>query len=155
MQLHSAHVVAQNRNNQQSHTECNGELLCSSINIPYSSHHLVRLRSQVMHSFIHWTSQSFLQRNRTNQMLVYVCIHTHTHTHTHMHICCFLVTQSCPTLVTAWTVACQACLSIGFPRQEYWSGLLFPPPGNLPDPGTKFSSPALQVDSLPAEPCFT
>ena len=39
--------------------------------------------------------------------------------------------QSCPTLATPWTVACQAPLSMGFCRQEYWSGLPFPPPGNL------------------------
>ena len=47
-----------------------------------------------------------------------------------------LVAKLCPTLVTPWTVACQAPLSIGFSRQEYWSGLAFPPPGDLPDPGT-------------------
>ena len=45
--------------------------------------------------------------------------------------------------VTPWTVACQASLSVGFPRQEYWSGLPFPPPGNLPDPGIEPVSPAL------------
>ena len=45
--------------------------------------------------------------------------------------------------------ACQAPPSIGFPRQEYWSGLPFPPPGDLPDPGIEPVSPALQVDSLP------
>ena len=39
--------------------------------------------------------------------------------------------------VTSWTVTHQAPLSMGFPRQEYWSGLLFPPPGNLPDPGNE------------------
>ena len=44
--------------------------------------------------------------------------------------------------VTPWTVACQASLSVGFPRQEYWSGLPFPPPGNLPDPGVEPASPA-------------
>ena len=48
-----------------------------------------------------------------------------------------LVTQSCSTLVTPWTIAYQASLSMGFPRQEYWSGLLFPSPGGLPDPGIK------------------
>ena len=53
---------------------------------------------------------------------------------------------------TPWTVACQASLSMGFSRQEYWSGLLFPPPGDLPDPGIKPTSPALQADSLPADP---
>ena len=40
-----------------------------------------------------------------------------------------LVTKSCMILATPWTVACQAPLSMGFPRQEYWSGLTFPPPG--------------------------
>ena len=47
-----------------------------------------------------------------------------------------------------WTVACQAPLFIGFPRQEYWSGLPFTPPGDLPDSGIKPGSPALQADSL-------
>ena len=50
-----------------------------------------------------------------------------------------------------WTVACQAPLSMGFSRQEYWSGLSFPSPGDLPDPGTEPRSPALQADSLPTE----
>ena len=54
--------------------------------------------------------------------------------------------------VTPWTVACQAPLSMGFSRQEHWSGLLCPPPGNLPDPGIEPTSPALQGDSLPSEP---
>ena len=49
------------------------------------------------------------------------------------------------------TVACQAPLSMVFSRQEYWSGLPFPSPGDLPDPGTKPGSPALQTDSLPTE----
>ena len=46
------------------------------------------------------------------------------------------------------TVAHQAPLSVGFPRQEYWSGLPFPPPGDLPDPGMETVSPVWQVDSL-------
>ena len=53
----------------------------------------------------------------------------------------------CPTLVTRWTLASQASLSIGFPRQKYWSGLLFPSSGDLPNPGIELGSPALQVDS--------
>ena len=52
---------------------------------------------------------------------------------------------------TPWIVAYQAPLSMGFSRQEYWSGLPFPSPGDLPDPGIKPGSPALQVDSLPFE----
>ena len=54
--------------------------------------------------------------------------------------------------LTPCTVACQASPSTGFSRQEYWSGLMFPSPGNLPDPGMEPESPALQADSLPSEP---
>ena len=53
---------------------------------------------------------------------------------------------------TLWTVAHQAPLSMGFSRQEYWSALLSPSPGDIPDPGIKPRSPALQADSLPSEP---
>ena len=60
--------------------------------------------------------------------------------------------QSCPTLCDPWTVACQAPLSMGFSRQEHWSGLPFPSPGDLPDPGIEHGSPALQAGSLPSEP---
>ena len=59
-----------------------------------------------------------------------------------------LVSKSCPTLATPWTVACQTPLSMGFSRQEYWSGLPFPSPGDLPNPGIEPESPALQVNSL-------
>ena len=59
--------------------------------------------------------------------------------------------KSCPTLESAWTVAHLAPLSMGFPRQGHWSGLPFPSPGDLPDPGIKPGCPALQADSLPAE----
>ena len=59
-----------------------------------------------------------------------------------------LVTKSCPTLVTPWNVASQAPLSMEFSRQEYWSGLPFPSPGDLPDQGLEPRSPALQADSL-------
>ena len=58
------------------------------------------------------------------------------------------VAQSCLTLCDPWTVAYQAPLSMGFSRQEYWSGLPFPSPGDLPDPGIKPRSPTLQVDAL-------
>ena len=60
-----------------------------------------------------------------------------------------LVAKSCPTLVTPWTVACQIPLSMGFSRQEYWSGLPFPSPGDLPDPEIEPGSPALREGSLP------
>ena len=60
-----------------------------------------------------------------------------------------LVTQLCP---PPWTVAHQSPLFMGFPRQEYWRGLPFPSPGDLPNPGIKPRSPALQADSLLSEP---
>ena len=69
----------------------------------------------------------------------------------------FYRSRKCPLLScvqhfeTPWTVALQAPLSIGFSRQEYWSGLPFPSPGYLPDPGIKPGSLALQADFLPSE----
>ena len=53
---------------------------------------------------------------------------------------------------TPWTVAYQASPSMGFSRQEYWSGLPFPSPGDLPNPGIEPGSLALQTDTLPSEP---
>ena len=63
-----------------------------------------------------------------------------------------LVNKSCLTLVIPWTIAHQAPLSMGIPRQEYWHGLPFPSPGDRPDPGVETRSPALQADSLLMEP---
>ena len=62
-----------------------------------------------------------------------------------------LVAKLCPTLATPWTVAYQTPLSMGLPRQGYWSRLPFPSPGDLPNPGIKSGFPALQVGSLPTE----
>ena len=62
------------------------------------------------------------------------------------------VAQSCPLFVTPWTVAYQAPPSVGFSRQEYWSGLPCPSLGDLPNPGIEPRSPALQEDALPSEP---
>jgi len=62
-----------------------------------------------------------------------------------------LVIKLCPTLRTPWTVIFQAPLSMGFSRQEYWSGVPFPSPRDLPDPGKETGSPALQADSLQTE----
>ena len=88
-----------------------------------------------------------IQGNRTNKrhfisISIYLSIS--------ISICLFiymlavgLVTNSCLTLVTPQTVARQAPLPMGFSRQGYWSGLPFPAPGDLPDPGIKPESPAL------------
>ena len=69
------------------------------------------------------------------------------------HTCCV---PSCfshvQLFVSPRAVACRASLSMGFSRQEYWSGLPFPSPGYLPDPGIEPSSPALKADTLPSEP---
>ena len=54
--------------------------------------------------------------------------------------------------MTLWTVAHHSSLSTGFSRQEYWSELPFPSPGDLPNPGIELGSPAFQVDSLPDGP---
>ena len=62
-----------------------------------------------------------------------------------------LVVQLCLTLRDPMDCTHQAPLSMGFSRQEYCSGLPFPSPGHLPDPGIKPRSPALQADSLPSE----
>ena len=59
--------------------------------------------------------------------------------------------MSCPTLVIPWTVACQAPLSMGFSKQEYWNGLPFPFQGDLPNPGIEPGSPTSQADDLPTE----
>ena len=54
--------------------------------------------------------------------------------------------------MTPWAVACQTSLSMEFSRQEYWSGLPFPSPGDLPDPGIEPWSPTLQAGCLLIEP---
>ena len=65
---------------------------------------------------------------------------------------CVLVAQSCLTFCDPWTVAHQASLSMEFFRKEYWIGLPFPSPEDLPNPGMEPGSPTLQADSLPSEP---
>ena len=62
------------------------------------------------------------------------------------------VTRSCPTLCDLWTVAHQAPPSMGFSSKEYWSGLPFPSPGDLPDTGIEPRAPTLQADALTSAP---
>ena len=82
----------------------------------------------------------------------YICIHyTYTYTLYIYNVCVFMLGHFsrvwlCATL---WTVACQAPLSMGFPRQRYWSVLPCPPPGDLPNLEIEPRSPALQAVSLP------
>ena len=78
--------------------------------------------------------------------LNHLAIHLKLTQHCKATICCrCLVTKLCLTLWTPWTVAHQAPLSLGFPRQEYWSGLPFPSPGDLPHPRLEPKSPILQL----------
>ena len=67
------------------------------------------------------------------------------------YCCCCLVAKSCLTLATPWSVACQAPLSMEFPRQEYWSELPFPSPGDLPDLGLELASSELAGRFFTAE----
>ena len=69
-----------------------------------------------------------------------------------LHVCVLSRFSPVRLFVTLWTVAHQAPVSMEFSRQEYWSGLPFPSPGDLPDPGIKPMSLALQAGSLPSEP---
>ena len=63
-------------------------------------------------------------------------------------LCCAQLLSCIRLLANPWTVAHESSVSMAFSRQEYWSGLPFPMPGDLPDPGIKPTSPALQADSL-------
>ena len=90
-------------------------------------------------------------------LLMFICVEFSSFTHdTQTHPFCkiFRVSGLVAKLyltLEIWTVACQAPLSMEFFRQEYWSGLPFPFPGDRPNPGIKPRSPALQADSLPTE----
>ena len=72
--------------------------------------------------------------------------------YTQMHTCVLTHFSQAQLFGTSWTTARQTPLSMGFSRKEYWSGLPCPPPGDLPNPGIKPTSPvspALQADSFP------
>ena len=70
-----------------------------------------------------------------------------------LHVCvCAKLLQLCPTLCDPMDLAHQTPLSMVFSRQEYWSGLSCPPPGDLPDPGIEPGSLALEADALTSEP---
>ena len=80
----------------------------------------------------------------SRKVLIYIYIYIR------IYVCGWSVTQSC-LFVTDWTVARQAPLSMGFSRQEHWSGLLCPSPGDLPNQGIKPGLPVLHADSSPSE----
>ena len=74
------------------------------------------------------------------------------YTYIYIYHCCCLVAKLCPTLCDPLNIACQAPQSIGFFRHEYWNGLSFPPPGDLPDPGIEPASPTLAGRFFNPEP---
>ena len=80
-------------------------------------------------------SMSFGARPSWCFSFVSLCLLLWNNNNVCVHAC--LVAKSCLTLCTPWTVARHSPLVMGFPRQEYWSGLSLPPPGDLPDPGIK------------------
>ena len=82
-----------------------------------------------------------------DRVCVCVCARASMCTHVHVHAC----TQSCP-ILTPWTVAYQALLSVEFFRQDYWSELPFSSPEDLPDAGMESTSPALTGGFFTTEP---
>ena len=104
---------------------------------------------------VHWVGQEVLQspQHVTDNTHAFLCI-------SHCLLAVLLyefeseseVAQSYPTLCDPWTVAHQAPPSMGFSRQEHWSGLPLPSPGDLPDPGIEPRSPTLQADTLTSAP---
>ena len=83
--------------------------------------------------------------------LLLCTLRTYSHPSCFCFCGCCLVVQSCLTLATPWTEAHQGPLCMKFSRQEYWSGLPFPPPGDLPDPGVEPTSPVLMAVFFTAE----
>ena len=95
--------------------------------------------------------ENFLEKNICTQyMFVFVCVCLYIYIYTHTHGC--LVAQSCLTLCDPLDYSPPGSSSMEFSRQEYWCGLPFPSPGDLPNPGVEPRSPALHADSLPTEP---
>ena len=108
-------------------TQCTWDVLCSLSPPPIECCLLERLRHFPLHcDFMALTFKWF---NPSQMIAVFQKDPSKI-----SHGCCCLVAQACLTLATPWTVACQAPLSMGFPTQGDWNGLLFPPPADLPNP---------------------
>ena len=95
----------------------------------------------------------YCQVKKEGKKLIASMISAMLNTYIYARVCvCVCVFSHVWLFITPWTVAHQAPLSMGFSRQEYWSGLPCPPLGDFPNPGIEPRSPALQSDSLPSEP---
>ena len=122
--------------------------LCPQITPPLSS-----LRHSLPGFLLYNTPFSLLAWAYTHGFPATSLYHPHPYSSSEVKVNMF-VTQCAWLLVALWTVAHQAALSMGFSRQEYWSGLPFSSPGDLPDPGIEPICPTLQADSLSfTRPC--
>ena len=102
------------------------------------------------HTTVEECSLALVQLLQLIVVCVYACVRACVHACVCVCVCVLLShVQLCG---TPWTVTNQASLSMKFSRQEYWSRLPFPPPEDLPNPGTEPRSPALREDSLPSNP---
>ena len=123
-------------------------ILCKSARLPWTWTSQGKNTGMGSHSLSKGSSQP---RDQTQVSYIAGLVFTIWATRKFMHVCAKSL-QSCLTLLDAMSVACQAPLSKGFFRQEYWSGLPSPFPGDLPNPGMEPVSLALQLNSLPSEP---
>ena len=101
-------------------------------------------RRYTLRAIISTLSSSWLTPNKSTKSAEFSNVK-----HILLSFCCCLVTVVSTSFATTWTLACRTPLSMRFPRQEYWSGLLFSSPGDLPDPGIECVFPVWQADSLP------
>ena len=125
---------------------------------------IINAEDEVKLTLIHWKRINwYLYSGRKfGSLMVMIKLYKYIYVHTLykqmlyicMHVSMLRHFSRIQLFVTLWTVACQVSLSMGFSR-EYWNGLLYPPPGELLDPGIEsvsVESPALQADSLPTGP---
>ena len=125
-----------------------GLLHVNSSNLSYHKHTSKLYSTSVIFVCCFFTCAIFLQPDHKNGIP-----HLGTHlSNGHVKVSVSFSVVSDP-FATPWTVALQAPLSVGFSRQEYWSGVPFPPPADLPNPGIEPGAPVLQADFfLPSEP---
>ena len=110
------------------------------------------LYQKIFFFLIHkWKCPAHLISNFCFRIMAYSSNFTSTLQNNIQQLCCAVVLSRVQLFAIPWTIVHQAPLSMEFSRQEYWSGLSFPTPGDLPNPGIEPGSPASQMDSLPAE----
>ena len=132
--------------------------ICSSVDGHLDCFHVLAIVSgTAMNTEMHISFEPYFPLDICLLNLICISIYTVSHTVLGTIVCttgmCEVKSFSRVLLfATPWTVAYQAPPSLGFSRQEYWSGLPFPSPGDLPNPGIEPGSPVFQADALPSEP---